>query len=101
MKMRLDTLVKEAKSTARASWNLRAREAFHRGAGRAHRFTVESKPWTPTTLLMEDGTVTAADPQRLLADLGSKWAAIWKAIPKDEVNDRGGCIPRGAAMWQV
>ena len=32
-------------------------------------------------------TVTA-DPQRFLADLGSKWAAIWKAIPKDEFNDR-------------
>ena len=48
---------------------------------------MENKPWTPTTLLMEDGTVTA-DPQRLLADLGSKWAAIWKATLKDEITDR-------------
>ena len=55
MKIRLETLVKEAKSTARASWNLWGHEAFHRGAGRAHRFAVESKRWTPTTLLMEDG----------------------------------------------
>eukprot|EP00972_Heterocapsa_arctica_P014907 2195084-Heterocapsa_arctica.AAC.1 len=82
--VRLDKLVMEAQNSSK--WNQWASESFQRGAGRAHKFAKEAKPWKPTSVLMQDGIVTA-DPLKLLDELGLSWAEIWQAVPKDNVND--------------
>ena len=78
MTTRLEQLVHEAQGAQRKAWTEWAARAMDQGAGRAHRFTKEPKPWKPTTVLVEGGRVSS-DPQLPLAGLGIQWAEIWRA----------------------
>eukprot|EP00972_Heterocapsa_arctica_P037992 5592350-Heterocapsa_arctica.AAC.1 len=55
MKARLEELASKAQVDSKAEWNLWATESFLKGAGRAHKFAKEAKPWKPTSVLMQDG----------------------------------------------
>ena len=78
MTTRLEQLVHEAQGAQRKAWTEWASRAMDQGAGRAHRFTKEPKPWKPTTVLVE-GDRVSSDLQLLLAGLGIQWAEIWRA----------------------
>ncbi len=72
-------------AAALTAWRDWVKENAHRGLRNAHAHSKTAVPWTPTTTLRDEGTITA-DPLELLRHYRNKFRGLWEAADYDDAE---------------